>query len=109
MGIVVTLQYQRNKKVSEFRETQGKNSSRGTRKYEMTQRNVKITLSGDTWNMGWGIMYLGWAGWGAERSHGICAHFPLFYCTNFPQKAINDNCDRGCEGKLIPKKLSPSG
>ena len=46
-------------------------------------------------------MSLGWVCWGAERAHELCA---LFLLLSHPRKARNGNCERGCEGKLIPKK-----
>ena len=38
--------------------------------------------------------------------HRIFALFPLLSCL---QKVRNGSCERGCEVKLIPKKLSLSG
>ena len=54
-------------------------------------------------------MHLRWDGWGAERSHGICAPLPLFYCPSFPRKVINGNCAQGYEGKSITNNPSLSG
>ena len=64
----------------EFREAQGKDSSSGAPQREMAWHDVKLTFAGDKWEMGWGTMYLGWAGWLAESAHGICTHFPFFCC-----------------------------
>ena len=47
----------------EFREAQGKDSSSGAPQREMAWHDVKLTFAGDKWEMGWGTMYLGWAGW----------------------------------------------
>ena len=44
----------------------------------MLRRGMVITLAGYELEMGRGAMYLGWAGWGAERAHGIFLTFPLF-------------------------------
>ena len=44
----------------------------------MARHDGKVTLAGDKWDMGWGAMSLGWAGWGVERAHGICMPSPLF-------------------------------
>ena len=75
----------------------------------MAQRSVELTLAVDKWDMGWGDMSLGWAGWGAEHAHGLCLLLPFFCCPACPQKVRNGNCERGCEGKSIPKKSSLSG
>ena len=65
-----------------FREMQGRHSSSGARGREMARRGVELTLAVDKWDMVWGAMSWGWAGWGAERAHGICAPFHLFRCEN---------------------------
>ena len=72
----------------------------------MERHGMDITLDMDKWEMGWVWIYLGLAGRGAERAHGLCALFPLLSCQ---QKVRNGNCERGCEGRLIPKKSSLSG
>ena len=72
-------------------------------------QGVDLSLAVDKWEMGWGTMYLGWADWGAERTHGICAPLPLFCFPACLRKDINRNCDQGYEGKLVPKKSSLSG
>ena len=46
----------------------------------MARRNVKLNLAVDKWEMGWGAMPLGWAGWGEEIAHGIYEPFPLLCC-----------------------------
>ena len=70
-----------------FCETKGKKSSSGARRRGMVRRDVEITLVVDKWEMGWGDMPLGWAGWGAERAHGLFTPLPLFSC---PQKVITE-------------------
>ena len=75
----------------------------------MARRDVELTLAGDTWEVGCGAMYMVWEGWGAGRAHGLCAPFPLLCCPACPLKVRNDNCERGCEEKLIQKKSSLSG
>ena len=52
--------------------------------------------------MFWVAMSWGRAGWGAERAHGIYAHFPLFYFPA-PQKVIKRNSGQECEGKSIQR------
>ena len=47
---------------------------------------VELTLAVDNWEMGWGAMSLRWAGWGVERTNGLCAPFPLFCCPACPRK-----------------------
>ena len=54
-----------------FRETLEKHSSNGVQRREMVRRSMTLTLAVYKWNMGWGEMSLGWAGWGAERDHGL--------------------------------------
>ena len=56
---------------------QGKHSSSGV---QLRGGGVELTLAVDKWYMGWVAMSLGWAGWVAERAHGICASFPLLCC-----------------------------
>ena len=68
---------------------QGRLSSSGARRREISRRSVDLTLALDKWEMVWGAMSWGWAGWGAERAHGICAPFPLFCCEN----GRNGNCE----------------
>ena len=46
----------------------------------IVRRGVELTLAVDKWDMGWVAMSLGWASWGAESAHSICATFPLFCC-----------------------------
>ena len=55
----------------------------------MAWRGVEITLAVDNWDIVCGAMSWGWAGWGAERAHGICAPFPLFFFEN----GRNGNCE----------------
>ena len=43
-------------------------------------RGMELNLAVDNWEMGWGAIYLGWTGWGADLSHGICMNLPLFCC-----------------------------
>ena len=69
----------------------------------MERRGAELTFAVYKWEIGWGAISLGWSGWVADYDHGICTLFPLFPC---PRKVINVNCGQGCEGKLIPKKLS---
>ena len=66
-----------------FHETQGKHSSSGRWRREMARRSVELTLSEDKQEMGWDAMSLGWAGWGVDRAHGLCAPFPFLY---FPSR-----------------------
>ena len=54
---------------------------------------MDITLAVDKRDMGWVSMYLGWAGWGAERANGLCAPFPLFCFPACPPKVRNGNCE----------------
>ena len=56
----------------------------------------------------WGTMLRGWAGWGAEHTHGLCAPFPLF-CFPAPRKVRNGNCEWECEGKLIRRSRDEVG
>ena len=46
----------------------------------MARRVVELTLTVDKCQMGSGDIYLGWEGWGADCTHGICAPLPLFFC-----------------------------
>ena len=71
----------------------------------MARRGVEVTSAEDKWEVGGGMMSLGWAGWGAECAHGLCA-FPLL---PYAQKVRNGICEQGCDEKLIPKKSSLSG
>ena len=47
----------------------------------MLQRGMALNLAGHSWEVGGGAMSSGWAGWVAERAHGICKPFPLFCFT----------------------------
>ena len=55
----------------------------------MARHGVELTLALDKWEMVWGATSWGCAGWGAERAHGICAPFPLFFFEN----GRNGNCE----------------
>ena len=54
---------------------------------------MELNLAVDQCDIVWGTISWGWAGWGAERAHGICAPFPLFCFPDFSRKVINCNCD----------------
>ena len=43
-------------------------------------RGVEVKIAVDKWDMGWGAMSLGWAGWGSEHAHWLCAPLPLLCC-----------------------------
>ena len=64
---------------------------------------------GYKWEMGGGVVYLGWTVCGAERAHGLCALLPLLFFLPVKSENINGNCERGCKGMLIPKKSSLIG
>ena len=72
----------------------------------MARIGMYITLVVDKWEMGWGAMSLGWAGWSKEHTHDICTSFLLL---PFLKKVTNVHCERGCEGKFIPEKLVLNG
>ena len=61
--------------------------------------HLVLTLAGYKWEVGWGVMSWGLAGWGEEHAHGICDTSPLLRCTG-PQKVRNGNCERGCKDYL---------
>ena len=48
-----------------------------------------------------GVMLRGWAGWGAERAHGLAMSSFPHIILSFPQNVRNGNWERGCEGKYI--------
>ena len=72
----------------------------------MARHGVELTLEVDKYEMGWVSMYMWWVGWGEERAHGLCKLVSLLSC---PEKVRDGNCERGCEGKLIPKKSILNG
>ena len=75
---------------------QGKYSSSGARQREIARR--ALTLAGDKWLcIRLGVGRLG-SGAGPWDLHGFT--LVLLSC---PRKVINDNCERGCEGKLMDR------
>ena len=59
----------------------------------MVRRGADLTLVVDKCDIVWVTMSWGWAGWVAERAHGICAPFLFFFFPDFLRKVINCNCD----------------